>query len=219
MKEYYKEYKVECLYREPRMLGAVNNFDEDGRLQSQATVKYLDELMEDHEIGEDSTVLEVGSFGGVTTELFALRCKKVYAVDPWSLQFKTGDPNISHVNSPRNGGGGDTYHGEKILFNKMSFDENIIRAEEIFDRRMENYSNVEKVKNFSTVAASEIEDESIDLLYIDARHDFVGVRGDILSYYPKLKVGGILAGHDYPCRGVRGCVLYISRNYFKDFKR
>jgi len=36
-----------------------------------------------------------------------------------------------------------------------------------------------------------------DFIYVDARHDFKGVTLDLELYWPKLKVGGIIAGHDY----------------------
>ena len=32
---------------------------------------------------------------------------------------------------------------------------------------------------------------------MDARHDFKGVAADLEAYWPKLKTGGIFAGHDY----------------------
>ena len=42
-----------------------------------------------------------------------------------------------------------------------------------------------------------IEDESLDFVYIDARHDYCSVAEDMALYWPKLRQGGILAGHDY----------------------
>ena len=33
--------------------------------------------------------------------------------------------------------------------------------------------------------------------YVDARHDFKGVWEDLVAYWPKLRPGGIMAGHDY----------------------
>ncbi|CEL92384.1 unnamed protein product [Vitrella brassicaformis CCMP3155] len=46
-------------------------------------------------------------------------------------------------------------------------------------------------------AAREIPDNSVDFVYIDARHDYCGVSEDLSLYWPKLRVGGIMAGHDY----------------------
>ena len=52
-------------------------------------------------------------------------------------------------------------------------------------------------RNYSENAAMELKDASLDFIYLDARHDYAGVSADIAHYWPKLKVGGVLAGHDY----------------------
>ena len=41
------------------------------------------------------------------------------------------------------------------------------------------------------------DDESLDFIYIDANHAYDYVKSDIKLWYPKLKKGGIFAGHDY----------------------
>jgi hypothetical protein len=47
-------------------------------------------------------------------------------------------------------------------------------------------------------SASEIfPDESLDFIYIDANHAYDFVVEDIKLWFPKLKKGGIFAGHDY----------------------
>ncbi len=46
--------------------------------------------------------------------------------------------------------------------------------------------------------ASELfEDESLDFVYIDANHTYQGVKDDINLWFPKVKKGGLLLGHDY----------------------
>lgn len=45
-------------------------------------------------------------------------------------------------------------------------------------------------------AAEQIEDESIDICFIDANHIYPHPKNDILAYTPKIKSGGILCGHD-----------------------
>ena len=49
----------------------------------------------------------------------------------------------------------------------------------------------------SVDAAKRFKDESLDFVYIDACHELEYVRQDIVAWYPKVKKGGILGGHDY----------------------
>lgn len=58
------------------------------------------------------------------------------------------------------------------------------------------YENVEILKEYSTVAASKVPD-NLDFVYIDGCHDYETTREDISCWYPKVKAGGILSGHDY----------------------
>jgi predicted O-methyltransferase YrrM len=53
------------------------------------------------------------------------------------------------------------------------------------------------LRNLTVDAATLIPDNSLDFIYVDARHDYCGVKQDLEAYWPKLKSGGILAGHDY----------------------
>lgn len=53
----------------------------------------------------------------------------------------------------------------------------------------------------SVVAADFIADESLDMVYIDADHSYEEVRKDILKWTKKVKMGGIVSGHDYNPNG------------------
>jgi len=53
------------------------------------------------------------------------------------------------------------------------------------------------IKGDSVESAKYFEDESIDWLFIDGYHK--GLSGDLDAYIPKLKIGGLLSGHDYFC--------------------
>ncbi len=46
-------------------------------------------------------------------------------------------------------------------------------------------------------AAKKFEDESIDFIFIDANHTYEFVSKDIAAFLPKMKKGGVVAGHDY----------------------
>jgi hypothetical protein len=59
---------------------------------------------------------------------------------------------------------------------------------------------IEKVKVLRGISwdmAKNVEDESIDLVYIDACHSYECVKKDIAAWWPKLKYKGIMAFHDY----------------------
>jgi len=53
------------------------------------------------------------------------------------------------------------------------------------------------LKMLSIAAAVKFKDASLDFVFIDAGHEYDAVKQDILAWYPKVKPGGILAGHDY----------------------
>ena len=54
-----------------------------------------------------------------------------------------------------------------------------------------------KVKGFTTEVAHQFPDRSFDLVFIDADHSYEGCKADIEAYLPKVRPGGIIAGHDY----------------------
>jgi len=49
----------------------------------------------------------------------------------------------------------------------------------------------------SVRAASLFPDEYFDFVFVDAAHDRESVLADLRAWWPKIKVGGRLAGHDY----------------------
>jgi hypothetical protein len=46
-------------------------------------------------------------------------------------------------------------------------------------------------------AAERIPDHCLDFAYLDARHDYEAVMQDLEEWIPKVRPGGVLAGHDY----------------------
>jgi hypothetical protein len=49
----------------------------------------------------------------------------------------------------------------------------------------------------SLEATSTLSRESLDFVYLDARHDEQSVREDLACWWPLLRPGGLIAGHDY----------------------
>jgi len=60
---------------------------------------------------------------------------------------------------------------------------------------LEQYYKAIKAK--SVDAAKLYEDESLDFVFIDACHSYECVVEDIRAWYPKVKKGGVISGHDY----------------------
>jgi hypothetical protein len=42
-----------------------------------------------------------------------------------------------------------------------------------------------------------IEDNTVDIIYIDGDHSYNGIKRDFEAWMPKVRVGGIVSGHDY----------------------
>jgi hypothetical protein len=68
---------------------------------------------------------------------------------------------------------------------------------EHFQKRMQPYRHVQALHLPSRAAAAVVPDGSLDLVYIDADHQYASVREDIAAWLPKVRPGGFVAGHDY----------------------
>ena len=58
-------------------------------------------------------------------------------------------------------------------------------------------TSIEVCRNWTHVCAERFADASFDYIYVDALHDYKGVLRDLTQWWPKLRRGGIMAGHDY----------------------
>ena len=57
---------------------------------------------------------------------------------------------------------------------------------------------IEFIRGKSMDVVESIQNFSLDFVFIDASHEYEDVIADINSWYPKVKEGGVIAGHDYP---------------------
>lgn len=60
-----------------------------------------------------------------------------------------------------------------------------------------NNGTVEILRGYSNVILKELEDNSLDWVYVDAGHDYQNVKSDLLECSRVVVPGGIIAGHDY----------------------
>lgn len=101
--------------------------------------------------------------------------------------------------------GWEAYHGYRDHSTQATMDALFAEAQ----KRLSAYPNVEIIKKFSMDALDDIEDESLDFVYIDANHEFQNVVNDICEWQYKVKVGGIIAGHDYIKRKDNGYLMHV----------
>lgn len=70
--------------------------------------------------------------------------------------------------------------------------------ETVCRERLKDYSNkVVWLIGKSGKMARKIQDGELDFVYIDGDHKTPGITVDINAYYPKVKKGGLVSGHDY----------------------
>ncbi len=69
-------------------------------------------------------------------------------------------------------------------------------------------------QRLSVDAAADFADQSLDFVFIDARHTYEATRQDLAAWWPKVKPGGLLAGHEYVhAPGVRAAVdAFVARH-------
>lgn len=112
------------------------------------------------------SIVEIGSWHGKSTHALLSGCKgTVYAVDHFQGSADKGDAT----------------HGQS---GKAKFLEHC-----------GNFSNLKLIEMHSDQAALLFEDNSIDMIFIDAGHLYEEVMSDFKCWYPKCKK--VFCGHDY----------------------
>ncbi len=79
------------------------------------------------------------------------------------------------------------------------YQDRITRYHQEAIERLAGY-NVTYVQKYSMDAVKDFADGSLDFVYIDGAHDFRNVVDDLCEWSKKVKVGGIVYGHDYKRR-------------------
>jgi hypothetical protein len=123
---------------------------------------------------DNSTFVEVGAWKGKSAAFMCVEIansnKKIdfFVVDTW-------EGSVEHKENPE--------------------------LSKLYDIFLDNMKPVNQyfkpVRMASLEAAKKFEDNSIDFIFIDASHEYEDVVNDLHAWYPKLKEGGTLAGHDY----------------------
>jgi predicted O-methyltransferase YrrM len=128
------------------------------------------------ELGDnsDKRMIEIGSFVGESTVLFAQSFGSVTAIDPFMEGYDDKDPT--------------SYLFE---FNNVY---------ETYLDRTKDYTNIKTLKMTSDEGYDALKFNEWDFIYIDGLHTYEGVKNDIKNFLPLVKKGGVIGGHDYTNR-------------------
>jgi len=79
--------------------------------------------------------------------------------------------------------------------------------------------NIEPVQEFvhpisgeSVEVATQYEESSLQFVFVDASHDEESVQADLTAWWPTVRIGGWMAGHDFTNDGVGKAVLRYFKN-------
>jgi hypothetical protein len=126
------------------------------------------------------TGAEIGVFGAdMSCHLLARDDLTLFMVDAWE-------------------GGGASYHGDSgdwhagLAQEKQDAYCDLARSRVAFAGERARI-----IRARSVDAAAQIADASLDFVFIDADHGYEGCSADIAAWWPKVKAGGLVGGHDY----------------------
>lgn len=105
----------------------------------------------------------------------------------------------------------DTWEGGEDHKNDETFSKELETLYEVFLKNISPVKDyIRPIKSTSIEASKQFEDNSLDFIFIDASHEYEDVKNDIKVWLPKVKPGGVFAGHDY---------FYEGEDYFPGVKR
>ena len=121
--------------------------------------------------------IEVGVYKGEFSNAILKTCPdlNLYLLDCWQAQ----DPSLYH---------------DILNASDAEMAENLIST---INNNKNYFNRLKIIKDFSDNAVKFFEDNFFDFIYIDANHSYEMAKKDISLWYPKLKKGGLFAGHDY----------------------
>jgi hypothetical protein len=107
------------------------------------------------------------------------------------LTLKMVDPWAVYDNNPDS----DDFHSSLSQFQQDCYAE--------MARVMSSFAGhrAEIIRLKSLEAAQLVPDGSLDFVFIDADHSYESCKADIIAWYPKVRDGGFIGGHDYENHG------------------
>ncbi len=87
------------------------------------------------------------------------------------------------------------FDGEDKFNQKYWYTWDVIKKEFLLNTRFFDYINL--IEKSSITVSEDFDDGKYDFIYIDGSRDYELMRKIIQLYLPKLKIGGLIGGHDY----------------------
>jgi hypothetical protein len=147
------------------------------------------------ELPSGSRFVEVGSWQGASICYLATEFKnrnkqaELFAVDTWK-----GSPVDEHRKLISDLGGDEVLYTTFLNHMKQGGVDDMVKP----------------MRMPSIEASAQFADESLDAVFIDASHFYKDVLDDIKHWYPKVKKGGKISGHDYVA-GHKGSEVGVIR--------
>jgi predicted O-methyltransferase YrrM len=142
---------------------------------------------------EGGTFVELGCYKGKSTSFIGVEIHKrkrdinFFAVD--SFQGATNSTDANEIKA---------YEGISEIEESYTYNVSLIG------------NKIKTIVSLTDEAAQYFEDGSVDVIFVDGGHSYEVVKADILAWLPKMKKGGIMAGHDYNAwQGVNKAVTEI----------
>lgn len=131
------------------------------------------------------TLVEVGCKEGRTTGhiLKTVPDSRVIAIDPWCSM-----PDQQGVT------GGETYEEWDFSAIEKQFWENVGEHRDRCTMLRQTSAEAATFERFYDTHAKPL---TLDAVFIDAAHDYENVKKDIALWWPKVRPGGMLIGHDF----------------------
>lgn len=121
-------------------------------------------------------VAELGVFEGEFSKTIydIVKPSRMYLVDSWEGKITSGDVDGNNVRT--------------------------VTSDDALNKVVSTFSgmcNILVAREFTDSFLAGVQNDTFDLVYIDADHSYEGVKKDLRNAWPKIQPGGWLMGHDY----------------------
>lgn len=129
-----------------------------------------------------NTWVELGSFYGESSTIMLgfRKLKKLYCVDSWTV---CPEYNAAHKTFDESTKSADFSPAKDVFLNRLK-------------KEIDSGRCVPMIQD-SVSASLSFDDNTLDVVYVDADHSYESVMTDLETWYKKIKTGGFLCGHDY----------------------